>query len=47
MICVETTAEVLQDAMELAAAHRLAFWDAAILAAAVQAGCRPLLAEDM
>ena len=44
---VDTTPAVVMDAMELVAAHRLAFWDAVMLAAAAQAGCRMLLSEDM
>ncbi len=44
---VETTAATLLDAMELAQAHRLSFWDSVILAAAAQAECRVLLSEDM
>jgi len=43
----ETTVGVLFEALEIATAHRLAFWDAAILAAAAQAGCRLLLSEDL
>jgi predicted nucleic acid-binding protein len=43
----ETTADVLFDAMEIATAHRLAFWDAVMLAVAAQAGCRLLLSEDL
>lgn len=42
-----TTEAVIAEAMEIAALHRLAFWDAVILAAAAQAGCRVLLSEDM
>lgn len=42
-----TTEPVIAEAMEIAALHRLAFWDAVILAAAAQAGCRVLLSEDM
>ena len=34
-------------ALELVAAHRLHFWDAAILAAAAEAECRLLLSEDL
>ncbi|MFC6791120.1 PIN domain-containing protein [Methylobacterium komagatae] len=44
---VPTTAEVLAAAADLAAEHRLAIWDAVILAAASQAGCRLLLTEDL
>ena len=42
-----TSPEVLHDAMDLAARHRLAIWDAIILATAAQAQCRLLLSEDM
>lgn len=34
-------------ALDLAAAHRLQFWDALILNAAAEAGCTLLLSEDM
>ncbi len=44
---VDTTPTVVMEAMELVATHRLAFWDAVMLAAAAQAGCRVLLSEDM
>ena len=44
---VDTTPAVVMEAMELVATHRLAFWDAVMLAAAAQAGCRVLLSEDM
>ncbi len=44
---VPTTAEVLAAAADLAAEHRLAIWDAVILAASSQAGCRLLLTEDL
>lgn len=46
-IQVETTADVIEAAMDLAAAHRLAFWDSVIFAAAAQAGCDLLLTEDL
>ena len=44
---VPTTAEVLSAATDAAAEHHLAIWDAVILAAASQAGCRLLLTEDL
>ena len=44
---VDTSADVLIDATELAVDRRLATWDAMILAAAAKAGCRLLLSEDM
>lgn len=37
----------LLSAMDLVADHHLSFWDALILAAAAEAGCRLLLSEDM
>jgi predicted nucleic acid-binding protein len=42
-----TSPDVLLDAMELVASHQLSFWDAIVLAAAGQAGCRLLVTEDM
>jgi predicted nucleic acid-binding protein len=44
---VPTSADVLDEGFELAALHRFASWDAIIVAAAAQAGCRYLLSEDM
>ena len=44
---VETTAEVLQDGLELLARHRFGVWDGIVLAAAAKADCRYLLTEDM
>lgn len=44
---IGTTPAVIHEAMELAASHRLAFWDSVILAGAAQVGCRLLLSEDM
>ena len=43
----DTTAEVMQAAVDLASDHHLAIWDAVILSAASQAGCRLLLSEDL
>ena len=34
-------------ALEISAAHRLPYWDAAIVAAARALGCRELYSEDM
>ena len=45
-VTVETSSAVLVAAVDLAGAHRLAFWDSVILAAAASAGCRLLLSED-
>jgi predicted nucleic acid-binding protein len=42
-----TTEMVLSRAIDVAIAHGLAIWDAVILAAAAEAGCRLLLSEDM
>ncbi|HEV7490191.1 MAG TPA: PIN domain-containing protein [Rhodanobacteraceae bacterium] len=44
---IETSPAVLLAAMDLAADHELAIWDAIIVAAAAQAGCRLLLSEDL
>ena len=44
---VDTSPAVLLDAMELACTHQFSTWDAVMLAAAAQAGCRILLSEDM
>lgn len=44
---VGTSPAVLVDAMELATSHQFGLWDAIMLAAAAQAGCRLLLSEDM
>jgi len=42
-----TTADVLLEAMELVASHEFSFWDAVMVSAAAQAGCRILISEDM
>ena len=44
---IATTDTVLARAMEVAVDHGLTIWDAVILAAASEAGCRVLLSEDM
>jgi predicted nucleic acid-binding protein len=44
---VETSPEVMLAAADLATDHQLGIWDAVILSAASQAGCRLLLSEDM
>ena len=44
---VETTAEVLQDGLELLARHCFGVWHGIVLAAAAKADCRYLLTEDM
>ncbi len=43
---IETSPEVMVAAVDLAADHQLGIWDAVILSAASQAGCRLLLSED-
>ena len=43
----DTSSAVSVDAMELSVAHKLALWDAIMLAAAAAPGCRLLLSEDM
>jgi predicted nucleic acid-binding protein len=42
-----TTEMVLSRGLDVAIVHGLAIWDAIILAAASEAGCRLLLSEDM
>ena len=44
---VETSAEVMLAAADLATDHRLGNWDAVIVSAAAEAGCRLLLSEDL
>lgn len=41
------TLEVMEGALEIKAAHKLSYWDAAIVAAARALGCQVLLSEDM
>jgi len=43
----DTTLAVALGALEIKAAHGLAYWDAAIIAAARAIGCREVLSEDM
>jgi predicted nucleic acid-binding protein len=43
----ETSASVMVNAVDLATDHRLRIWDAVILAATTEAGCRLLLSEDL
>jgi len=45
--CVENTGALLLGAIRLAEAARLSFWDAMVVQAARQAGCRTLLTEDL
>lgn len=44
---IETSAEVMLAAADLATDHQLSIWDAVILSAAAEAGCRLLLSEDL
>ena len=44
---VETSPKVMLAAADLATDHQLGIWDAVILSAASQAGCRLLLSEDL
>ena len=44
---IPTTVAVMDAAIGLAAAHRLAIWDSVMLAAAAEAACDLLLTEDM
>jgi predicted nucleic acid-binding protein len=44
---IETSAEVMLSAADLATDHQLGIWDAVILSAAAEGGCRLLLSEDM
>jgi len=43
----DTAATTLARAADLAADHHLALWDAIMMAAAAEAGCRLLLSEDL
>src|SRR5579884_3165750 len=45
-LLLDTSAAVLVSAMDLAADHQLGIWDAVILAAAAEGGCRLLLSQD-
>lgn len=44
---VETSPEIILLAADLATVHQLGIWDAVILSAASQGGCRVLLSEDL
>ena len=44
---IETSAAVFLSAADLAVAHQIGIWDAVMLAAAAEAGCRLLLSEDL
>jgi predicted nucleic acid-binding protein len=43
----EISVPIMTGALEIKAAHRLSYWDAAIVAAARALGCRELYSEDM
>jgi len=43
----DLTVSILDSALEIKAANRLSYWDAAIIAAARALGCAELLSEDM
>ena len=43
----ETTAKIMIAATDLATQHQLSIWDAVVLAAAADAGCRLLLSEEL
>ena len=44
---IETSTEVMLAAADLATDHHLSIWDAVILSAAAEGGCRLLLSEDL
>jgi len=44
---IETSPEIMLTAADLATDHQFGIWDAVILSAASQAGCRLLLSEDL
>jgi predicted nucleic acid-binding protein len=44
---IETSSVVMLGAADLATDHHLTIWDAVILSAAAEAGCRLLLSEDL
>ena len=44
---VETSGDVIIAATDLAVTHQLSIWDAIVLSAAADAGCRMLLSEDL
>jgi predicted nucleic acid-binding protein len=44
---IETSAEVMLAAADLSTDHQLNIWDAVILSAAAEGGCRLLLSEDL
>src|SRR5271169_1005457 len=44
---IETSAPVMLAAADLATDHQLTIWDAVILSAVAESGCRLLLSEDL
>ena len=44
---IETSPSILLAAIDLATDHKLGMWDAIMLSAAAEAGCRLLLSEDL
>jgi predicted nucleic acid-binding protein len=44
---IETSADVMLAAADLATDHHLSIWDSVVLSAAAESGCRLLLTEDM
>ncbi len=46
-LLVETSSAVFLSATDLAVDHQIGIWDAVMLAAAAEAGCRLLLSEDL
>ena len=44
---IETSVDVMLSAADLATDHQLSIWDAVILSAAAEGGCRLLLSEDL
>jgi predicted nucleic acid-binding protein len=44
---IETSDEIMLAAADLATDHQLGIWDAVIMSAAAEAGCRLLLSEDL
>ena len=44
---IDTTHDILLSAMDLAVDHQLRIWDAIVLSAAAEFGCRLLLSEDL
>lgn len=44
---IATSSEIMLTAVDLATDHRFGIWDAVVMSAASQAGCRLLLSEDL